>query len=70
MVYKLSFSFVHSYLNYGNITWGSTTRIKLKKLANKQRQVIRVIYAAKYTREKKEEMKLLNILCLNIYIYV
>ena len=26
----LYFSFVHSYLNYGNIAWGSTTRTKLK----------------------------------------
>ena len=34
----LYFSFVHSYLNYGNIAWGSTTQTKLKKLASKQRQ--------------------------------
>ena len=32
------FSFVHSYLNYENIAWGSTTRTKLKELATKQRQ--------------------------------
>ena len=33
----LYFSFLHSYLNYGNIAWGSTTQAKLKKLASKQR---------------------------------
>ena len=49
---KLCFSFVNRYLNYGNIAWGSTTREKLKKLASKQRQAIRVVSAAKYTREK------------------
>ena len=49
----LYFSFVHSYLNYGNIAWGSTTQTKLKKLVNKQRQAIRAIYAAEYTRGKK-----------------
>ena len=46
------FSFVHSYLNYGNIAWGSTTSTKLKKVASKQRQAIRVIYAAECTRGK------------------
>ena len=32
----LYFSFVHSYLNHGNITWTQTTRTKLKTLARKQ----------------------------------
>ena len=63
----LYFSFVHSYLNYGNIAWGSTTWTKLKKLASKQRQAIRVIYAAEYTRGKIEHMKVLKIFKLNIY---
>ena len=40
------FSFAYSYLNYGNIARGSTTRTKLKKVASKQRQAIRGIYAA------------------------
>ena len=51
--FKILFSsFVHSYLNYGNIAWGSTSRTKLKKLASKQRQTIRAIYAAEYAMEK------------------
>ena len=57
----LYFSFVCSYLNYGNIAWGSTTRTKLKQLASKQRQAIREIYAAEYTREKMYKLKYLNI---------
>ena len=52
---------MYSYLNYENIAWGSATRAKLEKLASKQRQDIRVIYAAEYTREKMDEMKALNI---------
>ena len=51
----LFFSFAHSYLNYGNIAWRSTTQTKLKKLASKQRLAIRAVYAAEYTREKMEE---------------
>ena len=54
-------------MHYENIAWGSNTQTKLKKLASKQRQAIRVIYAAEYTREKMEEMKVLNICKLNIY---
>ena len=48
----LYLSFVHSYLNYKNIAWGNTIQTKLKKLASKQRQAIRAIYAAEYAREK------------------
>ena len=34
---------------------------KTKKLASKQRQAIRVIYAAEHANEKMEETKVLNI---------
>ena len=61
------FSFVYSYLNYGNIACGSTAQAKLKKLASKKRQAIRAIYTAEYAREKMEEMKVVNIYKLNIY---
>ena len=49
-----SFSFVHSYLNYENIAWRSSTQTKQKKLERKQKQAIRIIHAAEYTREKIE----------------
>ena len=42
-----------SHLNYGNIAWGNTIRTKLKKLASKQKQVIRAIKAAEHASEKK-----------------
>ena len=41
---SLFFSFIHtSYLNYGNIAWGSTVKTKLKTLASKQKQAVRTI---------------------------
>ena len=30
------FAFIHSYLNHGNIAWGSTNKTKFKKIAIKQ----------------------------------
>ena len=40
---KLYFSFFHSYLNYGNIAWASTSKTKLKKIASKQKEADRVV---------------------------
>ena len=39
----LYFSFFHSYLNYGSIPWASTTKSKLRKIANQQRQAVNAI---------------------------
>ena len=39
---SLYFSFIHSYLNYGNIVWASTSTTKLKNLASKQKQALRI----------------------------
>ena len=59
---------MHSYLNYGNIVWANTSRAKLKKLASKQKQTLRVVNN-EFTdiREIMVRMKYLNIYKLNIY---
>ena len=41
--FKKLFSFIHCYLNYGNIVWASTSRTKLNKLARKQKQALRIV---------------------------
>ena len=40
---NLYFSFIHSYLNYGNIVWASTSIAKLKNVASKQKQALRFV---------------------------
>ena len=59
---------MHSYLNYGNIVWANKSRAKLKKLASKQKQTLRVVNN-EFTdiREIMVRMKYLNIYKLNIY---
>ena len=65
---KLYFSFFHSYLNYGNIAWASTSKTKLKKIASKQKEAVRVVNNDNADiRELMLKMKVLNIYKLNIY---
>ena len=40
---NLYFSFFHSYLNDGNITWASKTKSKLRKIASQQREAVNAI---------------------------
>ena len=42
---QLYFSFVHSYLNYANLAWGSTQKTKLSTLYRQQKHSIRLVYA-------------------------
>ena len=55
-------------MNYGNIGWASTSTTKLKKLASKQKQALRILNN-EFTdiREIMVRMKVLNIYKLNIY---
>ena len=43
---SLYFSFIHSYLTYGNVVWCSTSMKKTKKLFSKQKQAIKIISMA------------------------
>ena len=59
----LYFSFIHSYLKYGDIVWANT-----KKQASKHRQALRIVNN-EYTdiKEIMVRVKVLNIYELNIY---
>ena len=68
----LYFSFFHSYLNYGNIAWASTTKSKLRKIASQQRQAVNTIpkndnQEITNSRKFMEENGILNVYKLNLY---
>ena len=59
------FSFIHSYISYGNIAWGSNTRSNLKNLHSIQKKASRLISNQPRLAPSQPLMKNLNI--LNIY---
>ena len=44
----LFYSFIHNYINYGNIAWGSTNRENLKKINSLQKHAMRYFEKAKF----------------------
>ena len=63
-------SFIHSYLNYGNIAWGSTYKTNLASLYRSQKHAIRVInFKDRFTESKPlfKKMKILNVYEINIF---
>ena len=65
----LYYSFIHTYINYGNIAWGSTNRTNFKKINSLQKHAIRIIHCKDrfaYARELFRESKILNVFQLNI----
>ena len=62
--------FIHSYVNYGNIAWGSTYKTKLKKILTYQKKAARVIFFADHLAHAKPlmlDMSALNVYLINIY---
>ena len=39
---SLYYAFIHTYVNYANLAWASTTRPKLKKIHNEQKHAIHI----------------------------
>ena len=63
-------SYVHSYINYENTAWESTTRTNLKKIYSQQKHVIRIVYSKNrlsHTRKLFKECKILNVYQVNIW---
>ena len=67
---QLYFSFIHSYLNYGNGAWASSAKTNLKILLRRQKHASRIIFFKdRYTHAKPlmTSLNALNIYQLNIY---
>ena len=60
----LYYSYIHSYLNYVNLAWGSTYLTNLKKLRSQQKHAIRIIYNKTKFEHTKELFKSANVLDL------
>ena len=65
----LYYSHIHTYLNYANLSWGSTNRTNLNKLLSQQKHAVRIINSRTrfdHTNELLKSQKILNIYKLNI----
>ena len=59
------YSYIHSYLNYANLPWGSNHLMNLKKLRSQQKHAIRIVHNKAKSEHTKELFKLANL--LNLY---
>ena len=48
----LHYSYIHSYLNYADLAWGSTYLKNLKKLRSQQKHAIRIVHKTKFEHTK------------------
>ena len=67
---KLYYSFIHSYLSYGNIAWGSTYKTNLLSLYRHQKHALRIITNSdRFTHSHPlfKELKILNIYEINVF---
>ena len=63
------YSYLQTYINYGNIAWGSPCRTNLKQINSQQKYAIRIIFNKNkfaHTTEIFKEHKFLNIYQLDI----
>ena len=65
----LYFSYIHSYINYANLVWGSTNRTYLRKINSQQKHALRLIHNKNrfyHSKELFESCVILNVYKLNL----
>ena len=66
---KIYFSFIHIYISYANIGWGSTFNTKLQGILKKQKHVARITFHENrfdHSKPLLKEMKALNVYQINL----
>ena len=69
IINALYYSYIYTYLNNANLSWGSTNRTNLKKLPSQQMHAVRIINnrtRLNHTNELFKSQKILNIYKLNV----
>ena len=62
---SIYFAYIHSYLNYANITWASTYRTKLKAIHFDQKHAVRIVFNEDKLTQSCPPLRSLN--ALNVY---
>ena len=65
----LYFSYIHSYINYANLVWGSTHRTYLRKINSQQKHALRLIHNKNrfyHSKELFESCEILHVYKLNL----
>ena len=65
----LYFSYIHSYINYANLVWGSTHRTYLRKVKSQEKHVLRLIHNKNrfyHSKELFESCEILSVYKLNL----
>ena len=69
---SLYYSYIHSYINYANVTWESTYMTNVKILISRQKHVMRIICNKRKFEHTKQLFylnKILNVYKLNILYF-
>ena len=67
---SLYFSYIHPFVNYGNIVWASSNRTNLKKINSQQKHAVRMIHNENrfaHTRNLMKSSNILNVYQLNVF---
>ena len=70
-LFSLYYSYIHSYIHIGIVSWWSTCRINLKKINSQQKHALHIIFNKSkfdHTSELFTSSKILNVYKLNIFI--
>ena len=66
---SLYFSYIHSYINYGNLAWASTHKTNFKKIHSQQKHALKIVYNKDryyHTKELFGSCNILNVYKLNL----